>query len=190
MKRPYLIFFISFILSCKVCFRDDNKTTISEVDGINMVKNEELHFNLKFNGDYWFHPFKAQTTSNWNKDFFKSLKLKTTYMLFSCHTTVPPYYSSVGLYYDKGDSQTITELIGQLKRVQKVINFDSTTILNPRILTLSYCIRNQQTHIAVKYKDYFANTSKGLIRMIVWTIDDNEIKFEQECADIIKSLRF
>ena len=158
----FLYTFILFFISCKSVV--ELQPTIQKKDGIQEIKIKEgqIDASIRYNGDYWFHNFDNKlypTISNLYLDDLKSLNKGTKVkMLWSSHTTVLPYFSSVAFVYDETDVKKLEEdLFKHLKNNLKGTNIESEEFGNytAQWTKMNYLVFDPITKTQTFHTEYF-----------------------------------
>ncbi len=101
MNKLLLTIFTSLIIlySCSTGEIISGKTTTT-ADGRRLIKNGNELISIKYYTDYWFHELDKEHTLNYDEDFIRSIyKNKNAELLYTAHTTVEPYCSTIGVLY-------------------------------------------------------------------------------------------
>lgn len=167
---------ITGLLHSCLPYKQNRGTQITVMNGLRLVCNKEKNIHIYYGWDYWFHDLKKKNTLNWNDDFVTSIGWDNHQkeLLFSGHTIIEPYCSSIGLLYRKAE---ITELVKGLgERMRKELKAENVFITEEIVgqysyTILTYDLRNEQFKVHAKYREYFSKEENDVLRIVFWSVE-------------------
>jgi len=187
-----IIIFLSALFSCGVD-KSIRRTIAKNIDGLVLVENKKIKISIKYYEDYWFHKLNKKFTLNWNKDFVKSIYQNSNKkILFTAHTTIEPYCSTIGLLYKNNNIEMMVQNNAEyLRKKLNAKNIISTTkiIGMIRYIKLSYILNSSKLRTDSKYVEYYSVQGENILRIIFWTIEANDNWFESETKGIIETVK-
>lgn len=114
--------------------------------------------------------------------------------LYTAHTIVQPYYSTICLQYHKIslDSSFISFIKEQLKDKlnSSFNNYTEIKLDSKTVYKISYQVTNPVNEIATSNTKYFLKKGDYLYRLLFWTTDNNDKVISEEAEYIITYIRF
>ena len=161
-------------------------------------EHQSPNFEIPIVADYRFHPMEKKYFIDTDHSFLnyigKRLNNKRPRVLYSAHTFVPPFYSTIGLLYlelhsDKSLNEEIkSQLAAQLTVTIRRIDTVSTSFGSA--YRINYSVVNPNTQILTCYTEYFMDDENNLIRILFWTRECDEQAINEETEGIIKRIKF
>ena len=151
---------------------------------------------IQLKGDYYFHPLERKYFPDTDKEFMEYLKVKLgnrkPKLMYSAHTTVPPYYSTVAVLYQniQFDTTQLVNIRTELQKRLKVSIKNSTEIVTNygHATEIEYNASNTVTRIPTCYNEFFINNGSNVIRIYSWFIDCKEPIIKEELEGIVKTI--
>jgi hypothetical protein len=167
-------------------------------DGYSYYKQNSPSLTIQLLGDYKFQPLKTKYFRDIEKAFIKYSTLNfsgvTPKILYTAHTIVRPYYSTICLQYTNVilDSSLLNFIKGQLKeklnssfKKYSEIKLDSKTVYK-----ISYQVLNPVNEVATSNTEYLFKKGDYLYRLLFWTTENNDKDISEEAEYIITHIRF
>ena len=153
---------------------------------------------IQLKGDYYFHPLERKYFPDADEDFMEYLKERLgnrkPKLMYSAHTTVPPYYSTVAVLYKniQFDTTLFENIRKELQERLKVSVKNSTDITTNfgHATEIEYNALNTTTRVRTCYNEFFINSGNNLIRIYSWSIDWKEPIIKDELEGIVKTISF
>jgi|GEM_PF-5232513 len=191
-KNKILVFALLIILSSCTAYKISSYTSIKNTDdGRELVENNKEYISINYYGDYWFHPIRKNITLNWDDNFMNLIKVRKNKILYCGHTTIEPYYSTIGILYKSNDlTQLITDITEKLKKL-KAQNLLQTndTIRSITFTKLYYVLRDPELKIERRYCDYYCTHGNDVLRIVFWTSEYGHKGLENESENVIKTIK-
>ena len=151
---------------------------------------------IQLKGDYYFHPLERKYFPDTDEDFMEYLKERLgnrkAKLMYSAHTTVPPYYSTVAVLYKniQFDTTLLENIRTELQKRLKVSIKNSTDITTNygHATEIDYNAINTTTRVPTCYNEFFINSGNNLIRIYSWSIDCKEPIIKEELEGIVKTI--
>jgi hypothetical protein len=151
---------------------------------------------IQLKGDYYFHSLERKYFPDTDENYMEYLKAgfgsRKPKLMYSAHTTVPPYYSTVAVLYKniQFDSTLLGNIRKELQRRLKVSVKNSTDITTNfgHATEIEYNALNTTTRIPTCYNEFFINSGNNLIRIYSWSIDCKEPIIKEELEGIVKTI--
>jgi hypothetical protein len=187
MKKVYMLLLYMTFYECRTSSEYASKTLVKSDGARLLVSNEKALVQLRYYSDYWFHPLNKTTTLFWHEKFIKHLFLRDPELLYTAHTILDPYYSTMGLLYKKTDT---TSLLAHLTKTLQTSHLkrSSELIGTYRCEKLSYLLQDEALKVDYHCRDYYFQHDQHVLRVVFWTLGTNESLFEEEVREIIRTL--
>ncbi len=191
-----VLLILSLLLGSCHSIKQSRGTEIKNMEGLQKVENKAERFSIDYYGDYWFHSLKPGNTLNADRLFLQSLcKINSkNKLLYSGHTTLEPYGTSLGMLYK---STSMSDDLGKIKLDLRqrlmVENYSDTTAIvgSHSFEILSYSLQNKATQVHNQYLEYYISRETDFLRIIFWTTDSRGAEWLRiESQGIIFKLTF
>ena len=194
MKFTIVIVIGFLILASCNGYKKASETTIKRDEGMQFVANKKENISIKYYGDYWFHDLTKKVTLNWDQNFINSIGFNKNKkaLLFTAHTTIDPYCTTIGLSYKNCLlEETVNDISEHLKKDLKAVNLTTTTetIGAGTYTKLSYELRNDQNQVFSKYIEYYSTQGGNVLRVVFWSTESNENWLVNESKAIIETIK-
>jgi hypothetical protein len=165
---------------------------IDKDGGFQVIHLEKAKTKLTYPGDYWFHDFETSLFPNVHPDYLNEIKQLKSKMQFAGHTTIQPYFSTIGVLYNKklDLKNTIGELEDDFLNRYNVSNFEQETIGTKAgdFTQVFYNLTHPKLKTQSQHIEYYGHLKDKTIRLIFWTIDSHTRSLTNESERIVKSL--
>ena len=196
--RIGLFLIVSFFISCTVTRTNNNLVKLSDDKSIYYYEQENPFIHLSLLGDYKFQAFKTKYFRDIEKRFIDYSKLKFNNckptILYSVHTYIQPYYSSLCILYR--DTQFDT---ANLKNIKLDLKSNLKTSFSKAVevkcgttnaYKISYQVVNRITEISTTNFEYFFTKGRNVYRLFLWTTNEETYALTNEAEYIIREARF
>lgn len=199
MKLKHLFFPVTLLLfSCSSVKTNNYKARLSEDRSIYFFEQSSPFINLSLFGDYKFQPLATKYFRDIDSRFIKYATLKLNNIkpaiLYSAHTYVQPFYSTICVQYK--DCLLDTILINDLKTTLKgILKTSFSDIAKIKCGTkdaykIVYQVTNSTTKIYSSNTEYFFADKNVVYRLFLWTTNSDNSVLANEAEYIIKEARF
>ena len=196
LTNKYLIvFIISMTLISCATFRKNKSVSIEQKETNIEMRLSSPGVSFYFPGDYWFHTAKRSLLPDTDPRFFKSLQQKQLVkpsILFSGHTTIQPYCSSIGLFYDSNESpeKFSKRIVEELKKDLPVSNLSIRKHnASGSIYVLEYFLRHSSLRIQTQHAEYILKEGNQMLRLCFWTKEREPEWLLRESSAIVNSIQ-
>ncbi|HCW08999.1 MAG TPA: hypothetical protein DGG95_16710, partial [Cytophagales bacterium] len=178
MKNNWHLLLVLLVCSC-AGYKSITGVAVSADNGLKKVSIPSHHFTITYFGDYWFHPLDPNQTLNWSDELGQIINdQKGRKILYSAHTTVGPYCSSVGVSYpDTSVHKMIRNDTILLREKYKASNLkiESRKLIGRNFYTvIKYNLRHKQLKVVPSYAEYFTKCNQFTLRFIFVTMEENK----------------
>ena len=196
MRFKHVIYSLLFFFSA--CSTTKTNKSISLADGYSYYKQNSPSLTIQLLGDYKFQPLKTKYFRDIEKAFIKystlNLSATTPKVLYTAHTIVQPYYSTICLQYNNVllDSSLLNFIKGQLKEKVNASfkKYTEIKLESKNIYKLAYQVVNPVNEIATSNTEYFFKKGDYLYRLLFWTTENNDKVISEEAEYIIAHIQF
>jgi hypothetical protein len=191
-----ILFYLGIVIftSCNVRKADGTLTT---EEGYKYYLQSSPQFRIQLYGDYSFHPLNKKYFPDVAKNFLKytvaKIKGSKPELMYSAHTIVQPYYSSIGILYK--NVKVDTSLLNIIKvhmesRLGASFNrLDTVETTCGTATRIAYQVLNQVTKIRSSHWEYLVNNNGNTLRFFFWTTNSDTSIISSEIETIVKSIR-
>lgn len=194
MRLRILIIFSLIISSCTV---SNKSSSIKVIDGYTIYE-QTPNIRIQLFGDYFFQPLKTKYFRDVDKRFLKYVTSRfnntTPKLLYTAHTIIQPFYSTICLQYRINylDTASLNEVKIQLKDNlnTKVSELQEIKCGSKDVYKIKYQTTNSINKIYSSHTEYFFRNGEFMYRLFFWTTDSNDKIITDEAEVIIKNIRF
>lgn len=177
MKKhvPLLGLFL-LMMNCTPIKKNTDTVIIKNIQAKELICNRKEGIYMLYGGDYWFHDMKRKEMLNWNSNFVKSLKWDKhkKELLYAAHTKIEPFCSSVGLLYKNAEAKEVADQVAvdlrKKLRAENVFKSEKKLGMYTYIL-LTYNLPDVQLKTEAKYREYYRNEGKNVLRTVFWSME-------------------
>jgi hypothetical protein len=194
-----ILFLVVLIFaSCTLTKTNNNLVKWSDDKSSYYYPQENPFIHLSLMGDYKFQALRTKYFRDINKEFISYSKHKFNNrkptILYSAHTYVQPFYSSMFILYKDTtlDTTNLENIKLDLKRnlrtsFHKPVEVKCGSINAYRI---SYQVVNKTTNIYTSNFEYFFTKENNVYRLFLWTTNEDTFALTNEAEYIIREAKF
>ena len=188
-------FLFIFFTACSVTKRS---SSIKMADGNPYYEQDSPYVNIQLLGDYFFQPLKTKYFRDIDKGFIKYATSRSgsskPSILYTAHTIIQPYYSSVCLQYRTKlpDTAFLNSIKSQLhtRLKVKIPKMEIARCGVKNAYKLTYHTTHPLTQVVISHTEYFCRAGEFIYRLLFWTTNSDDSAISTDAEYIIKEMRF